>query len=163
MTKRRRGPGEARPWRVVLDTNVIVSALVFAHGPAARVRLAWQAGLVLPLASKLTVAELMRVLAYPRFRLSAADRDELLADYLPKVTVVNVPQPPPSVPDCRDPHDLPFLHLAAAAQADALVTGDADLLALASSVPWRVLAPADFLATLAAATRSDEAPERKSD
>ena len=34
------------------------------------------------------------------------------------------------MPDCREPHDLPFLHLATAGKADALVSGDGDLLAL---------------------------------
>ena len=44
---------------------------------------------------------------------------------------------PPTVPDCCDPKDRPFLELALFAQADALVTGDADLLALTSlfSIP----------------------------
>lgn len=150
MSKRRSGLRHDRPWRVVLDTNIVVSSLVFAHGPAARIRLAWQEGILVPLASTLTVLELIRVLSYPKFRLSAADQDELLADYLPAVVVVDVPQPPPSVPRCRDPHDLPFLHLAATGQADALVTGDADLLALASLVPWRILTLAELLAQLPA-------------
>ena len=44
-----------------------------------------------------------------------------------------MPEPPPKVPDCRDVHDLPFLHLAVAGRADMLVTGDADLLAVATS------------------------------
>jgi putative PIN family toxin of toxin-antitoxin system len=148
MTRRKRDAGRSRPWRVVLDTNVVVSALVFAHGPAARVRRAWQDGLILPLGNRITVTELMRVLAYPKFRLSAADQEELLADYLPALAVVTVPQPLPAVPHCRDPHDLPFLHLATAGQADALVTGDADLLALAGLVPWRVLTLAELLAQL---------------
>lgn len=72
------------------------------------------------------------MLAYPKFRLSADDQAELLADCLPWAEVVEVPDPPPRVPDCRDVHDLPFLHLAVAGRADLLVTGDADLLALAS-------------------------------
>jgi len=138
----------------VLDTNVVVSALVLAHGPAARIRHAWHAGLILPIGSRLTVAELMRVLAYPRFRLSASDQEELLADYLPALAVVTIPEPPPAVPPCRDPHDLPFLELAAAGRADALVTGDADLLALASEVPWRMLTLADLLARLPASAAS---------
>ncbi|MCE2947312.1 MAG: putative toxin-antitoxin system toxin component, PIN family [bacterium] len=154
MTRRRAGPVQARPWRVVLDTNIVVSALVFAYGPAARIRRAWQEGLILPLGSRPTVAELMRVLAYPKFRLSAADQAELLADYLPALAVVTVPQPLPAVPHCRDPHDLPFLHLAAAGQADALVTGDADLLALADAVPWRVLSLAELLEHLPAISDS---------
>lgn len=118
--------------RTVLDTNVVLSALVFSNGATARMRQAWQSGLLKPLVSTATVQELMRVLAYPKFKLSAAEQHELLADYLPYGEVVSVPEPPPRVPDCRDPRDLPFLHLAAAGKAELLVSGDADLLALAA-------------------------------
>lgn len=118
--------------RVVLDTNVVLSALVFRAGAAGQVRQAWQRGRVLPLASTATVQELVRVLAYPKFRLSKAEQDELLADYLPYAETVRIPQPPPTVPDCRDTLDLPFMHLAVAGKAQVLVSGDRDLLAIAS-------------------------------
>lgn len=118
--------------RVVLDTNVVLSALVFRGGAAGQVRLAWQRGQVLPLASTATVQELMRVLAYPKFRLSKADQDELLADYLPHVETVRIPVPPPVVPRCRDALDEPFMHLAVAGGAQVLVSGDQDLLTLAA-------------------------------
>jgi uncharacterized protein len=154
MTAPHPGTRRIRPWRVVLDTNIVVSALLFTRGPAARVREAWHAGQVLPLVSRTTVAELVRVLAYPKFRLSADDQSELLADYLPATAVVSVPEPPPAVPPCRDPHDLPFLHLAATGRADALVTGDADLLALAGDTPWRILTLAELLVHLPAPAES---------
>ena len=118
--------------RVVLDTNVVLSALVFRGGAAGQVRQAWQRGLVLPLASTATVQELVRVLAYPKFRLSPAEQDELLADYLPYAEVVRIPHPPPTVPECRDALDLPFLHLAVAGTAQVLVSGDRDLLVIAT-------------------------------
>mgnify|MGYP003809181311 FL=1 len=118
--------------RVVLDTNVVLPALVFGGGVAGRLRLGWQQGTFVPLASTATVQELVRVLAYPKFRLSPAEQQELLADYLPWVQTVRSPQPPPPVPDCRDPLDLPFMQLAVAGQADVLVSGDGDLLALAN-------------------------------
>lgn len=127
------------PPRVVLDTNVVLSALVFTGGPTARLRQAWQQGRCLPLVSTATVHELMRVLAYPKFKLSRAGQAELLADYLPHAEVVSIPTPPPAVPDCRDPHDLPFLHLASAGAARALITGDRDLLALAGQLPFPIL------------------------
>jgi putative PIN family toxin of toxin-antitoxin system len=116
--------------RVVLDTNVVLSALVFRAGAAGQVRQAWQRGLVLPLASTATVQELVRVLAYAKFRLSKAEQDELLADYLPYAETVRIPQPPPTVPDCRDVLDLPFMHLAMEGKAQVLVSGDRDLLAI---------------------------------
>ena len=127
------------PTRVVLDTNVVLSALVFTAGSTARLRQAWQQGRCLPLVSSATVQELVRVLAYPKFGLDATEREELLADYLPYAEVVQVPQPPPAVPDCRDPHDLPFLHLASAGKAQALITGDKGLLVLAGQLPFCII------------------------
>lgn len=97
-------------------------------------RIAWQANQFIPLASTVTAAELIRALCYPKFALSSADREDLLADYLPWVSVVDIPKPPPHVPTCRDPFDTPFLELAVAGSADVLVSGDRDLLAL-SGVP----------------------------
>ena len=120
------------PVRVELDTNVVLSALVFGVGAAGQVRRAWQQGVLLPLASTVTVQELVRVLAYPKFRLSQADQEELLADYLPYTETVRIPQPPPTVPACCDVLDEPFLHLAVAGKAQVLVSGDRDLLAIAA-------------------------------
>lgn len=120
----------AAPRRVVLDTNVVVSALLFGSGESGRVRTAWQSGRIVPLASTSAAHELVRVLACPKFRLSAAEQQDLLADYLPWVAVVRIPDPPPPVPNCRDRFDVPFLHLAVAGRAKALVTGDRALLEL---------------------------------
>lgn len=138
------------PPRVVLDTNVVLSALLFGGGLAGQVRRLWQQGLCLPLASTATAQELVRVLAYPKFRLSASDQHELLADYLPSTQTVRVPVPPPTVPLCRDAHDLPFLHLAVAGRARWLVTGDADLLALAGQTRFGIVDPAAFVRLLVA-------------
>lgn len=121
----------ASPPVVVLDTNLVVSALVFAGGRLAPLRAAWQSGRCTPLASQATASELMRVLGYPKFKLSSADRDELLADYLPYCRSVRIPARLPELPQCRDPDDQMFIGLAHAGRADFLVTGDKDLLALA--------------------------------
>lgn len=136
------------PLRAVLDTNAVLSALVFGGGIAGRLRLAWQDGRCLPLVSTATVQELLRVLAYAKFGLSTDEQHELLADYLPYARSVRIPHPPPAIPACRDPFDAPFLHLAVAGKADVLVSGDKDLLALAGQVRFAVLAPAAFLDTL---------------
>jgi len=121
------------PLRVVLDTNVVLSALVFGGSLPGAVRAAWQRGALRPLASAATVQELVRVLAYPKFRLSASEQEELLADYLPYVQTVRIPQPPPAVPSCRDPLDEPFMQLALAGKARVLVSGDRDLLDMAAA------------------------------
>jgi len=121
------------PVRVVLDTNIVLSALLFGGGVAGRVRRAWQQRAILPLASTATVQELVRVLAYPKFRLLPTERDELLADYLPHTETVRIPKPPPQVPKCRDALDAPFMHLAVVGKAQVLVSGDRDLLAIAAA------------------------------
>jgi len=129
--------------RVVLDTNVLVSALLFRTGTLVWLREAWAGGAIRPLASRETVAELIRVLAYPKFRLGDEDRAQLLGDYLPWCETLAEPKAT-NVPDCRDPFDRKFLVLAIAARADALVTGDKDLLDLASISAVPILTPAAF-------------------
>lgn len=120
------------PLRVVLDTNVVLSALVFGGGAAGQARRAWQQRVLLPLASTATVQELVRVLAYPKFQLSQAEQTELLADYLPYAEAVRISRPPPQVPECRDVLDAPFMHLAVVGKAQVLVSGDRDLPAIAA-------------------------------
>ena len=137
------------PPRVVLDTNVVLSALVHTHGRLVPLRHAWQQERARPLVSALSIAELIRALAYPKFRLPNEEQQELLADYLPYCITVRMPARPPRIPACRDPFDLPFLQLAVAGQADYLVTGDRDLLALADRFPCPIVTPAQFLIALA--------------
>ncbi|MBP6797214.1 MAG: putative toxin-antitoxin system toxin component, PIN family [Luteimonas sp.] len=136
------------PPRVVLDTNVVLSSLLFPGDMARRLRRTWQEQRCTPLVSTATVQELLRVLAYPKFRLDVDDQHHLLADYLPWTRSVRIPDPPPALrAECRDPFDLPFLHLALVDKATTLVTGDGDLLALAGRMPFAIVPPAEFLQT----------------
>lgn len=137
-----------RPARVVLDTNLVLSALVFAQGHLTPLRDAWQNARYLPLVSRATTAELIRVLAYPKFNLTAEEQRELLADYLPYCTAVRIPAKPPKTPVCRDPFDVPFLQLALAGKADYLVTGDRDLLSLAGAFACPIVTADNLLETL---------------
>lgn len=141
-------PRAKRIPRVVIDTNLVLSALVFAQGRLSPLRLAWQGAQCQPLLSSVTAAELIRVLAYPKFKLTTADQQELLADYLPYCTTVRMPAQPPAPPDCRDKFDLPFLQLAVAGKADYLVTGDQDLLALAGQFVCPIITADQFMKTL---------------
>lgn len=135
--------------RVVLDTNCVLSALVFSAGRLAPLREGWQAARFKPLVSKVTAAELVRVLAYRKFRLDAAQQRELLSDFLPYASVVRMPAKLPQTPACRDPFDMPFLQLALAGKADYLVSGDRDLLDLAPRFTPRIVAADQFLKLLA--------------
>ena len=130
--------------RVVLDTNIVLSALLFNAGRLAWVRHAWQRQRVQPLVCRATVNELMRVLAYPKFELTKADQKDLLADFLPYSDVVDLPDPWPDLPACRDEHDQVFLVLAHAGEADSLVTVDADILAMRERFPRLILTADEF-------------------
>ena len=127
--------------RVVVDSNVVVSALLFEEGQVAWLRSAWSGIRCTPLVSVATAEELLRVLAYPKFRLSVEDRKELLGDYLPFAETVIVPELP-DVPRCSDPEDQKFLALADAGRASMLITGDRALLALDKKCPFDIIPPA---------------------
>lgn len=133
------------PGRVVFDTNVVVSALLFGGPATGRLRRLWQEAACIPLVSTATAGELLRVLAYPKFRLTPSEREELLGDYLPFTQVLSLPEPLPAVPECRDPFDLPFLQLAVVGRA-TLVTGDRDLLVLAGTAKFAIASIESFLA-----------------
>ncbi len=124
-----------RPLRAVFDTNIVVSALVFG-GRLRWLHGAWATQAVMPVVCRETVAELLRVLAYPKFRLTREDTDILLAQYLPFCETTSLPTPWPALPAvCRDRDDAVFIALTVSAGADVLVSGDADLTVLRGAVP----------------------------
>jgi putative PIN family toxin of toxin-antitoxin system len=132
--------------RVILDANVLISALLSPSGAPARIVVAWQQGRFDLIVSPLLLAELRRALAYPKLRrrITADEADEFV-DWLSRSAVMATD--PEGVPTIHsdDPGDDYLLALAAVEDA-VLVSGDEHLLALASDLPIR--APADFLALL---------------
>jgi putative PIN family toxin of toxin-antitoxin system len=125
--------------RVVFDTNVVLSALLFPAGRLAWLRTHWREDGVVPLISPATARELTRVLAYPKFRLSEHFRLEALSLYIPYCERLDPAEKCPIV--CRDSKDQSLLDLAQSAQADLLVTGDNDLLALARQTTFVIETP----------------------
>lgn len=131
--------------RAVLDTNTVLSALVFKSGRLTWIREGWTAGRFAPLCSLKTSEELIRALAYPKFRLDQDDIRALVNSYLTFAEVVRIAADNlDSLPQCRDPKDQMFLELATCGNADVLVTGDKDLLALADSCEHAIETPAEF-------------------
>jgi putative PIN family toxin of toxin-antitoxin system len=134
--------------RLVLDSNILVSALLFQNDHLAWLRRSWQSRQIAPLLRRATTDELIRVLAYPKFRLDRNDITALLGDLLPYAETVDQPIPTPEAPRCRDPDDQVFGDLLVATGADALVTGDGDLLALAAQSDLPILTPVRLRKTL---------------
>ena len=134
--------------RAVLDTNVVLSALIFSKGRVSPIRLAWQQGIFNPIVSKDTTEELIRAMTYPKFKLGRAERDELMAEYLPYCTIVKTPAKAPKTPPVRDPFDVPFLQLALCGKAKYLVSGDQDLLSVRAHPGFAILSAAGFISAL---------------
>jgi len=97
--------------RVVLDTDIVLSAMLFKAGRLAWIRRAWQHQQLHPLVCRDTANELLRVLAYPKFELTAQEKKDLLGDFLPYTEVITLPTPWPDLPACRDEKDQVFLFL----------------------------------------------------
>jgi putative PIN family toxin of toxin-antitoxin system len=134
--------------RAVLDPNVHIAALLSPAGPPAGALRAWQAGRFELIVSPLLLGELRRALAYPKLRrripefrarayVSAVER---------RASVTPDPGTPPRL-QSADADDDYLIALAESRRA-ALVSGDADLLALAGRLP--VFDPRGFLEWLAA-------------
>ncbi|MDD2851668.1 MAG: putative toxin-antitoxin system toxin component, PIN family [Desulfuromonadaceae bacterium] len=129
--------------RVVLDTNVLVSALLFG-GKVGMLRDLWKSGRIIPLISKETFAEFRKVLSYPKFKLSQREIRAILNDeILPFVEALEITEQVTGI--CRDQHDDIFLAVAARGGAGHLVTGDQDLLVLINYAETRIVTVAEFL------------------
>ncbi len=113
--------------------------MLFPNGRLAWLRQHWREGGCVALISRVTAAELTRVLRYPKFGLSTDDARELLADYLPYCEVVEREERCPCL--CRDANDQPFLDLAQSGKGDVLVSGDQDLLMLAGQTSFLIESP----------------------
>ncbi len=132
-----------RDLRLVVGTNVLISRLLLPRSLAARaVDLAIIEGRLL--VSEATLSELARVLARPKFDryVDIRDRQEFIRHLGTLVETVTILQ---RLQACRDPKDDMFLDVAINGRAGAIITGDADLLALDPFMGIRIVTPAAWL------------------
>lgn len=138
--------GKIRVEPVVMDTNVIVSALLFGGVPGELIPL-WRAERIQPKASKEIIEEYIRVLAYPKFKLSEEEINFLLYhEILPYFEVVRVK--PGRVILRDDPTDDKFIRCAKAGKTNIIISGDQHLLRLKSYGELKILTPTQFLKAL---------------
>ena len=133
--------------RVVLDPNVLISALLTPRGASALILLHLRTGAFELVTSPALLAELRAVLRRDKFRpyVSLEEAEEYVELIRRESTSMEDPGPP-AVPLSEDPGDEYLIQLARAARADALVSGDPHLTRLRSAIP--VKSPREFLDSL---------------
>ena len=132
--------------RVVLDTNIWLSAAISKSGaPAQVVRRVLQMGV--PVFSQATFAEIEARLWKPKFDryLSMETRRAILHEANAVAHWVDIPPDLAAKTYSRDPDDDKFIHTALAASAAWLVTGDQDLLVIETPLSVRILTAGEAL------------------
>ena len=134
--------------KVVLDTNVLLSGLMFPDGAPGRVVAAWREARFDLVISVHQLAEIGRTLAYPKIR-RVLDWDgqrieQFIRQLYIRAQIVDLDGIAVEVP--ADADDVPILATLVAAKADVLITGDGDLLALRDR--YAILTPAEFVRSL---------------
>ncbi len=129
--------------KIVIDTNVIISAILFNNSaPAKAVNLANQKGLIL--LSDTIFQEMQKTLSRPKFDryLSFESRRQILSKLLLGSELVEITE---TITICRDPKDNQFLELAVSGQANFIITGDQDLLVLNPFQGIKIITVNEFL------------------
>lgn len=132
----------------VVDTNVLISAALSPEGkPNRALRYVISEGTLL--ASNATFDEFSTRIRRPKFFRYLREEDR--EDYIALIrSVSRLVEPAERIRECRDPQDNKFLELAVAGHADAIVTGDEDLLVMHPFRGISIVAPAAFLALVSA-------------
>lgn len=135
--------------RVVIDTGVLVSALIRPQGTMGEILRTLRDGRFTPIYSTPMVMEIIDVLSRPKFRAKYHIRPDdmnALVNLLRLRGELVIPEK--EITACRDPKDNKFLEAALAGEADAIVTGDDDLLVLHPFENVEILPPAEFFERL---------------
>jgi putative PIN family toxin of toxin-antitoxin system len=136
--------------RVVLDTNVIISGLLFSGGPPGKVLDLWIDDRILVVLSQELIEECLEVISRPKFKRAGTpfERQELLINLFEIGGTVFV-NPKHSLDVIKDdPDDNRFLECAVEGRAEYIVSGDDHLLALREYQGIPIVSPADFLQRL---------------
>lgn len=135
--------------RVVLDTNVLLSALISPHGSPDTIYRAWRAARFELITSTTQLDELRRASRYPKFKdILQPHRVGTMVNNMQRAIVLSVLPPLPKSIEIEDPNDAFLLAMALAGEANYLVTGDrrSGLLKNKSACHTRIVIPATFCA-----------------
>ena len=135
--------------RVILDTNVLLGALISPSGPPDTIYRAWRAARFELVTSVAQLDELRRVSRYPKLKtILPAHRVGTMVNNMQRAIVLAPLPPLPDGIEARDPNDACLVAMALAGEADYLVTGDrrAGLLQRGSIGRARIVTPVVFCA-----------------
>jgi putative PIN family toxin of toxin-antitoxin system len=137
------GKKEKTVRKVVLDTNVVISSILFKGELVGIVDL-WKKGKIVPVVSKETFNEFRKVLEYPKFRLTKGEIKTIVEEeVLPFFEIVETTVEVNGV--CKDPDDDKFIACALAGSADFIVSGDKDLCDIAKYKSVKIVRASDLL------------------
>ena len=128
--------------RVIYDTSAFLSSMTPVPNRGSVIWDWMETRLVQVIVSDYLIKELTEKLAEPRFRLTRAQQDSIIAEYLHHALPFD--RVPPSGVHCRDPDDIPVLDLAIWQDVDAIITTDPDLLELDGEFTFRIVNPTGF-------------------
>lgn len=134
-------------FKIVLDTNVLVSALINPHGkPAQIINYVFENKIRL-FTSPSIMEELERVLSYPklmkRHGLDSGELKEFISDLLSVMSLIEEEKIIEVI--MEDPSDNKYLSCAIDAKVDFIISGDIHLLNLGEYEGIRIVTPAQFL------------------
>lgn len=135
--------------RVILDTKVLLGALISPHGPPDAIYRAWRAVRFELVTSAAQLDELRRVSRYPKLKsILPAHRVGTMVNNMHRAIVLSQLPPLPEGIDADDPDDAFLLAMAWGGEADYLVTGDrrAGLLQRGRMGRTRIVTPVHFCA-----------------
>lgn len=137
-------------FRVVLDANQFVSAVLSPDGPPAKVLNAWREGLFELVTSPSIINEIRRVLNYPRLskihKKSPEEIDLFLKEF--EALALSTPEKLSLSIVVDDPTDDKYLIAASEGEARFIVTGDSDLLKIREYEGVRIITAGEFLKEL---------------
>ena len=132
--------------RVVIDTGVLLSALIRRQGTPGEILRLLRDGRFTVIYTTVIMIEIIEVLGRDPFRTKYQIESEDITTLVNLIRLRGeLVNPLRKVTICRDPKDDKFLEAALAGQADAIVSGDADLLVLNPFEGISILRPAEFL------------------
>ncbi|MBF0434866.1 MAG: putative toxin-antitoxin system toxin component, PIN family [Magnetococcales bacterium] len=132
---------------VILDTNVLLGALISSHGPPEVIYRAWRSSKFELVTSMAQLDELRRVSRYPKLKtILPAHRIGTMVNNMHRAIVLGDLPPLPESIDVNDPNDAFLFSMAMIGKADYLVTGDrhSGLLQRGSIGRTRVVTPTTF-------------------